>query len=70
MNDLKKYSEEEIQKLVNSFKKNEIPFSILLLGNYARTKNKYSKRGRGRGRRRNEFNKKRERYKKTRICFK
>ena len=37
-----KYTEEEIQKLVNSFKKNEIPFSILLLGNYARTKNKYS----------------------------
>ena len=37
-----KYNEEGIQKLVNSFKKNKIPFSILLLGEYARTKNKNS----------------------------
>lgn len=32
-----------IQTLVNSFRKNEIPFSCVLLGEYSRTKNKYSK---------------------------
>ena len=36
------YNEQGIQKLVNQFKRNEIPLSILLLGEYARTKNKYS----------------------------
>lgn len=30
------YSEKDIQSLVNSFRKNEIPFSVLLLGSYAR----------------------------------
>ena len=37
-----KYTVEDIQNLVNSFRKNKIPVSILLLGEYARTKNKYS----------------------------
>ena len=37
-----KYNEEDLLKLVHSFKKNEIPFSVLLLGEYARIKNKYS----------------------------
>ena len=37
-----KYSEIDIQKLVNSFRKYEIPFSVLLLGEYARAKNKNS----------------------------
>jgi len=36
------YTENDIQILVNRFKKNQIPLSILLLGDYARTKNKYS----------------------------
>ena len=36
------YRAEEIQKLLNTFKKNEIPLSILLLGSYARTKNNNS----------------------------
>ena len=36
------YSELDIQNLVNNFRKNEIPISVLLLGNYARTKNKNS----------------------------
>ena len=36
------YNETEIQNLVNNFRKNEIPISVLLLGNYARTKNKNS----------------------------
>ena len=36
------YGEADIQKLVNNFKRNEIPFSVLLLSEYARTKNKYS----------------------------
>ena len=33
------YKEPDILKLVNTFRKNGIPFSILLLGEYARTKN-------------------------------
>ena len=33
------YTEMDIQTLVNNFRKNEIPISVLLLGNYARTKN-------------------------------
>ncbi len=37
-----KYTEEGIQKIVNSFRKNDIPFSVLLLGDYSRVKNKYS----------------------------
>ncbi len=37
------YSETDILELVNSFKKYKIPFSVLLLGEYARSKNKYSK---------------------------
>ena len=36
------YSETDILKLITSFKKHEIPLSVLLLGEYARTKNKYS----------------------------
>ena len=36
------YDELGIKNLINSFKKNEIPFSVLLLGEYARTKNQYS----------------------------
>ena len=36
------YDEIGIKNLVNSFKKHEIPFSVLLLGEYARTKNQYS----------------------------
>ena len=36
------YREEDIQKLLLSFKKNEIPISILMLGAYARTKNQNS----------------------------
>ncbi|MBR4177732.1 MAG: DUF5110 domain-containing protein [Bacilli bacterium] len=36
------YDEEGIQKLLNLFKKNDIPISLLLLGPYCRTKNKYS----------------------------
>lgn len=36
------YREEEIPRLINDFKKNEIPISILLLGSYARTKNQNS----------------------------
>lgn len=36
------YNEEGLKELMNSFRKHEIPFSVLLLGNYARTKNKYS----------------------------
>ena len=36
------YSEEDIQKLVNNFRRNEIPFSILLLGEYARVRNNRS----------------------------
>ena len=36
------YNESDIQVLVNKFKKNQIPLSILLLGESARTKNKYS----------------------------
>ncbi len=37
-----KYNEEDILYLVNHFKKFEIPFSVLLLGEYSRVKNKYS----------------------------
>jgi alpha-glucosidase (family GH31 glycosyl hydrolase) len=33
------YNEKGIQDLLNSFRKNEIPFSVLLLGEYARNKN-------------------------------
>ena len=36
------YDEIGIKNLINTFKKNEIPFSVLLLGEYARTKNQYS----------------------------
>ncbi|MGM9877356.1 MAG: TIM-barrel domain-containing protein [Bacilli bacterium] len=36
------YNVESIQNLVNSFRKNRIPFSVIMLGDYARTKNKYS----------------------------
>lgn len=36
------YNVEGIEKLVNKFERNNIPFSVLLLGDYARTKNKYS----------------------------
>ncbi len=36
------YSVEDIEYLVNKFHNSEIPFSVLLLGEYARTKNKYS----------------------------
>ena len=36
------YSEADILKLINSFKKHEIPMSVLLLGEYCRTKNKNS----------------------------
>lgn len=36
------YSPAAIQNLVNTFRKEKIPFSVLLLGEYARTKNKYS----------------------------
>lgn len=36
------YNEEGLKELMNSFRKHEIPFSVLLLGDYARTKNKYS----------------------------
>ncbi len=36
------YTEEDIQKIINNFRRNEIPFSILLLGEYARVKNKNS----------------------------
>lgn len=36
------YGERDIQYLVNKFKKCSIPFSVLLLGEYSRTKNKYS----------------------------
>ncbi len=36
------YTEEEIDTLIQKFKKSEIPFSVLLLGEYARTKNKFS----------------------------
>ena len=37
-----KYNEDGIKDIINSFRKNRIPFSVLLLGDYARTKNKYS----------------------------
>lgn len=33
------YTEQDIIKLVTNFRKNDIPFSVLLLGEYARTKN-------------------------------
>ena len=36
------YNETNILDLVNSFKKHKIPFSVLLLGEYARSKNQYS----------------------------
>ena len=36
------YNETNILDLVNSFKKYKIPFSVLLLGEYARSKNQYS----------------------------
>lgn len=36
------YDEEGIQSLVENFKRNEIPMSILLLNKYARNKNKFS----------------------------
>ncbi len=36
------YTESDVQILVNKFKKSGIPLSVLLLGEYARTKNKYS----------------------------
>ena len=36
------YNEANILELVNSFKKYKIPFSVLLLGEYARSKNQYS----------------------------
>ncbi len=36
------YSYVDIEALVNKFKKCEIPMSVLLLGEYARTKNKFS----------------------------
>lgn len=37
-----KYDEDGIKDIINSFRKNSIPFSVLLLGDYARVKNKYS----------------------------
>ena len=36
------YGEEDIQKLINNFRRNEIPFSILLLGDYCRVRNRNS----------------------------
>lgn len=36
------YDEKGIQDLLNTFRKNEVPFSVLLLGEYARNKNSYS----------------------------
>ena len=36
------YNEEGIRDLINAFRKNELPLSVLLLGEYARTKNQYS----------------------------
>ena len=37
-----KYDEDGIKYIISSFRKNNIPFSVFLLGEYARTKNKYS----------------------------
>lgn len=36
------YNSNEIEKIVYNFKKNDIPLSVILLGEYERTKNKYS----------------------------
>lgn len=36
------YNVTDIENLINQFKKSEIPLSVLLLGEYERTKNKYS----------------------------
>ena len=36
------YNEEDIRELVGLFRKNRIPFSVLLLGDYARSVNQYS----------------------------
>ncbi len=41
-NKMEEYNETNILELVNAFKRHKIPFSVLLLGEYARTKNKYS----------------------------
>ena len=37
-----RYGEADIQRLINNFKKSEIPFSVLLLGAYSRVKNQNS----------------------------
>ena len=36
------YNISEIESIVNNFKRSEIPFSVMLLGEYERTRNKYS----------------------------